>query len=115
MIHYYETDSRMSDVVEYAGVLYVGGQICVNRSGVKEQAEGTLAIIENLLNKYGSDKAHILNAMIYLSDMKDLPLFNEVWDAWVAKGRTPARACVEAKMAQDTCLVEVCVIAAKNT
>ena len=38
---------------------------------------------------------------------------NAVWDAWVAPGNTPARACVEAKLATPDYNVEIMVVAAK--
>jgi enamine deaminase RidA (YjgF/YER057c/UK114 family) len=53
------------------------------------------------------------NATIYLRDMAHFKAMNEVWDAWVVDGFEPARACVEAKMARDTLLVEMSVTAAK--
>ena len=37
---------------------------------------------------------------------------NEVWDDWVIEGYSPARACVEARLARPELLVEVSVIAA---
>ena len=37
---------------------------------------------------------------------------NEVWDAWVTPGATPARACVESKLAAPQFTVEIGVIAA---
>jgi len=39
---------------------------------------------------------------------------NEVWDAWVTPGQSPARACVEAKLAASQFTVEIAVIAAAN-
>jgi enamine deaminase RidA (YjgF/YER057c/UK114 family) len=38
---------------------------------------------------------------------------NAVWDAWVAPGNTPARACVEAKLAAPQFTVEIQVTAAR--
>ena len=37
---------------------------------------------------------------------------NAVWDAWVAAGHAPARATVEAKLAQPVYTVEIACIAA---
>ena len=71
-----------------------------------------LAKVEDLLNKYGSDKENILSITIYVKDMKDFADMNAVYDAWVAKGHEPARACVEAKMARENLLVEMSVVAA---
>ena len=68
--------------------------------------------VEELLNKYGSDKENILSITIYVKDMKDFADMNAVYDAWVAKGHEPARACVEAKMARENLLVEMSVVAA---
>jgi enamine deaminase RidA (YjgF/YER057c/UK114 family) len=38
---------------------------------------------------------------------------NEVWSAWVDAKNLPARACVEAKLADPRALVEIMVVAAK--
>lgn len=112
-IQRFEQDSRMSDAVAYGNTLYIGGQICVTREGIREQAEDTLAIIDRLLAIGGSDKSRVLNVMIYLADRKDLPAFNEVWDAWIVPGCAPARACVAVAMVNEKCRVELCVTAAR--
>lgn len=39
---------------------------------------------------------------------------SSVWDTWVAQGRTPARATVEAKLAAPQYTVEIQVIAARD-
>ena len=51
-------------------------------------------------------------ATIYLKDIKDYAAMNEVWDKWIAEGHYPARACVEAALAEEELLVEIVVIAA---
>ena len=112
-IQRFEQDSRMSDIVVYGDLVYLAGQVCTERDGMRAQAEDTLAIIDRLLVLAGTDKSRILSAMIYLSDMRNLPAFNAVWDAWVAPGCAPARACVGAQMARPECLVELCVTAAR--
>jgi enamine deaminase RidA (YjgF/YER057c/UK114 family) len=45
--------------------------------------------------------------------MRFFQAMNEVWDAWVSPGNTPARACVEAKLATPELLVEIRVVAAR--
>jgi len=37
---------------------------------------------------------------------------NSVWDQWLPKGATPARATVEAKLCEPEILVELSVVAA---
>lgn len=107
----YENNGRMSRAVVHNNTIYLCGQTHAE-GGVKEQTTEILAKIEDLLNKYGSDKKHMLSVTIYLRDIKDFAEMNSVWDAWVEKGFEPARACVEARMARETLLVEMSVTAA---
>ncbi|MCY6369938.1 RidA family protein [Clostridium ganghwense] len=109
----YEGTGRMSRVVVHNGTIYLCGQTCGDADkGIKEQTKVVLEKVEELLNKYGSDKHHVLSTTIYLKDMSMFQDMNEVWDAWVENGFEPARACVEAKMAREEILVEMSVIAA---
>jgi enamine deaminase RidA (YjgF/YER057c/UK114 family) len=45
--------------------------------------------------------------------MGDYDAMNEVWDAWIEPGNTPARACVESKLASPKFIVEIMVVAAR--
>lgn len=108
----FETTERMSKVVIHNNTLYLCGQVHA-QGDVKEQTTAILNNIENLLNQYGSDKNHILSANVYLKDItNDFKDMNSVWDSWFEKGFTPARTCVEAKMARECLLVEISIIAA---
>ena len=77
----------------------------------KAQTENVLAQIDSWLAQCQSDKAHILEATIYLPDMNDYAAMNEAWDAWTAPERAPARACVEAKLASPDWKVEIKITA----
>lgn len=107
----FETNERMSRAVVHNNTLYLCGQVHAE-GDIKEQTAGVLAKIEDLLNKYGSDKNHMLSVTIYIKDMKDFADMNFIWDSWIEKGFAPARACVEAKMARECLLVEMSVVAA---
>lgn len=109
----YEGTGRMSRAVVHNGTVYLCGQTCGDADkDIKEQTKVALEKVEQLLNKYGSDKQHILSTTIYVKDMSMFQDMNEVWDSWVENGFEPARACVEAKMAREQILVELSVIAA---
>ncbi len=110
----FEGNGRMSRVVEHSGTLYLCGQTFGDSDNIKEQTQGVLDKIDDLLAKYGSDKRHLLSVTIYLRDMKDFAVMNEVWDSWVESGFEPARATVEARLARETLLVEMSVIATKK-
>lgn len=109
----FEGTGRMSRVVEHNGTIYLCGQTCGGPDlDVQAQTKGCLDKVEELLNKYGSDKYHILSTTIYLKEIALFQDMNTTWDAWVEDGFEPARACVEAKMAREDILVELSVVAA---
>ena len=104
----------MSQAVVHGGVVYTAGQVAMNAGGesVTRQTEAILEEIDNLLADAGTDKSRLLSATIWLADMGDFNEMNEVWDAWVVPGETPARACVESRLAAPQFTVEIGVIAA---
>lgn len=108
-----ETKQRMSRIVIHNDTVYLCGQVCKDATeGIVEQTETMLEKVDELLLQVGSSREHILSATVYVRDMKDFAAMNEVWDAWVAEGHAPARACVEARMARAELLVEISVVAA---
>lgn len=110
-----ETAQRMSRIVKHNGTIYLCGQVAADASkDITEQTQTMLDKVDTLLEQAGSDKAHMLSAIIYVRDMKDFAAMNAVWDAWVPQGHAPARACVEARMARAELLVEISVIAAEK-
>ena len=111
MIERIDTGQRMSKIVKHNGVAYLCGQVGAGDS-VTEQTEDCLARVDALLEKAGSSRERILQAIVWLSDMADFAEMNAVWDAWVPEGHAPARACGEAKLARDVLKVEVIVTAA---
>ncbi|MDR2872716.1 MAG: RidA family protein [Xanthomonadaceae bacterium] len=104
---------RMSEATIYNGVVYLSGQIADDPSaGIKGQVEQTLASIDELLGRAGSDKSKILRAEVFLVDLNDFAAMNEVWERWVTPGQTPARVTVQAKLAHPDWKVEIVVTAA---
>ena len=68
---------------------------------------------ERLLDLAGTDKNRLLSVTIYLKDIDaHFEGMNSVWDQWLPKGATPARATVEAKLCEPEILVELSVVAA---
>jgi enamine deaminase RidA (YjgF/YER057c/UK114 family) len=105
---------RMSAAVIHGNTIYLAGQVADKAAGggVAEQTREILGIIDAILAEAGSDKTHLLSATIYLPDIATFAEMNSVWDEWVAKGHTPARATVEAKLAAPKYAVEIACIAA---
>ena len=103
---------RMSDAVIHGNTVYLAGQVGAPGESVTSQTKAVLASIDELLTKAGTDKTKILQAIIWLDDMSTFGEMNAVWDSWVAKGHTPARATGEAKLASPEYKVEIIITAA---
>jgi enamine deaminase RidA (YjgF/YER057c/UK114 family) len=103
---------RMSQIVVHNDTVYLAGQVGDAGVSVTDQTKGILTKIDSLLAEVGSDKTKILQAVIWLDDMKHFGEMNAVWDAWVADGAAPARACGEARLASPDLQVEIIIIAA---
>lgn len=112
MIERIDTGTRMSQVVKHNGVAYLAGQVGTGGDSVGDQTAECIRKVEALLEKAGSDKSQILQAIIWLSDMADFAKMNAVWDAWVPEGQAPVRACGEARLASADLSVEIIVTAA---
>jgi enamine deaminase RidA (YjgF/YER057c/UK114 family) len=56
----------------------------------------------------------LLSATVYLADLREKPVFDPEWLAWVGSDphHWPQRACVQAALAGGA-LVEIAVVAAK--
>jgi enamine deaminase RidA (YjgF/YER057c/UK114 family) len=103
---------RMSEAVIHNGTVYVAGQVGKPGADVRTQAKQALAEVDRILAAAGTDKTKILQTIVWLADIGDFAAMNEVWDAWVAPGHTPARATGEAKLATPDYKVEFIVTAA---
>ena len=105
---------RMSKATVYGGVARLAGFTADAATGksVKEQTQDILAQIDATLKEAGTDKSKLLKANIWLTDISTFSQMNEVWDAWVVQGNTPARATVESKLAAPGLDVEIMVEAA---
>ena len=110
------TNSRMSQIVVHNDTVYLAGQVAQDAPGksVADQTKNILDRIDGLLAEAGTDKTKILSATIWINTMADFAEMNSIWDAWVAEGCAPARACVESpQLARPDFTVEIGVIAAK--
>ncbi len=77
------------------------------------QTTQVLAKIDAALETHGTDKTRLLQAQIWVKDIRDRDAMNAVWSAWLPEGGAPVRACVEASMADPRLLVEIMVTACK--
>ena len=100
-------------MVIHGDTIYLAGQVAADSSAdITVQTQQVLDKIDALLAEAGSDKSKILTAQVWIANIGHFTDMNKVWDAWVAEGNAPARACIEARLASPNLLVEIGIIAA---
>jgi enamine deaminase RidA (YjgF/YER057c/UK114 family) len=110
----HDPSSILSNAVEHDGTVYLAGIVAKDlNKDVKGQTKEIVDEMDRLLAKCGSSKSKLLSATIWVTDIRNRAPMNEVWTAWVDPKNLPARACIEAKLADPKALVEIMVIAAK--
>jgi enamine deaminase RidA (YjgF/YER057c/UK114 family) len=113
MIKYYQSGPRMSQAVAYGGIVHIAGQVANDRkAGIEGQTRDVLAKIEALLAEAGTSKSKLVAVNIFLPQISDFEAMNGIYDAWVDPERLPARACVEARLADPDLRIEITAIAA---
>lgn len=89
-----------SQAVACDGMLYLSGQIGLDPATGRLVADAVTAqtrqVLENLgavLQAAGADHADLVKVTIYLADMADFPVVNDIYARWLGQHR-PARATV---------------------
>ena len=114
-IQRFDTNARLSRVVVHGDTVYLAGLTADKTAGqsVAAQTQEILGVIDALLAKAGTDKSKLVQATIWLQDIRTVDEMNKVWDAWVPPGTAPARACIEARLQSPAKMVEIRVTAAR--
>src|SRR5205809_7484573 len=110
----HDTSAILSQAVQDGDTVCLAGVVAKGlEKDIKGQTKEILDEIDRLLGKCGSIKSKVLQAQIWVTDIRNRAPMNEVWTAWADAKNLPARACVEAKLADPRALVEIMVVAAK--
>ncbi len=110
----HEPSAILSQAVEHGETVYLAGIVARDLGkDIKGQTREVLAEIDRLLARCGSNKSKLLQCHIWVTDIRNRAPMNEVWSEWIDKANLPARACVEARLADPRALVEIMAIAAR--
>lgn len=107
----YGSSRRWADVVVHRGVarwVEVAEDATADTRG---QVAQVFAQIDATLPTIGSDRTRLLEVLVFLFDVGDVEMLNDLWDAWVPPEHPPIRAVVQAGL-QGALLVEMVVTAA---
>ncbi|WP_247684660.1 RidA family protein [Pseudoalteromonas luteoviolacea] len=80
-----------------------------------QQTQHTLNTIQDNLLELGSDKSKIVSAQVYIANMSDKPIMDDVWKSWLGPNpeHWPQRACLGVNLEGDV-LIEVTVTAVRD-
>ena len=110
-IRRYGNSSRWADVVVHRGVAYwveVAEEMSLD---IRGQIAQVFAQIDAMLEMLQSDRTRLLQVLVYIADLSDAEVLNELWDAWVPAEHPPVRAMVQVGLGK-ACKVEMVVTAA---
>jgi enamine deaminase RidA (YjgF/YER057c/UK114 family) len=107
------TSRRWSDVVIHAGVARWVEVADDLSAGAHGQIGQVLHQIDKTLEQVGSDRDSLIEVLIFLDDLKNVAILNEIWDEWVPEKHPPIRACVQAGLGPGV-HVEMVITAAVN-
>src|SRR5438309_4429124 len=101
-------EERLAGAVVHASTVYLAGQVADDTSlDAEGQTADILRQIDSLLDQAGTSKRYLLSVQIFIADMADFPAMNRAWDAWLDPNSKPARATVQAQLANPSWRVEM--------
>lgn len=109
----FDSNQYMSQAVTYNGIVFISGQVADDFSASLEAQ--TLQALENMkkhLLAVGSGPERLLTTTVYLNDIRDFEIMNEVWQSWFKSKNMPTRATIESRLAVPGMLIEIVVTAA---
>lgn len=105
-----------SQATAAAGLVFVSGQLPINpatgelENDPAKAAAQSLRNINAILEERGMDLSHVVKATIFLKDMADFAVVNDVYAQHFSEP-FPARACVAVKTLPKEAVLEIEVIA----
>ena len=110
-----------SQAVMANNTLYVSGQIAINPTTGElisgNLTEETKQVMENLkavLLAAGMNFDNVVKCSIFLSDMNNFSVVNEIYGSYFSENNYPARETVEVSVLPKNVNVEISCIAVKN-
>lgn len=107
-----------SAAVKSGNLAFLAGQIALNPEsgvlvdgGIVEQTKQVLANLKAVLKASGSSPEQIVMSTVFLTDIADGKVVNELYGEFVSKDAPPARQTVAVKALPLGAIVEISVIA----
>lgn len=99
------------------GVLYISGQIPVNsetgnvEEGIEKATHQVMKNLEAILTEAGLTFSHVAKATIFLKNMDDFAVMNEIYASYLNPESLPARETVQVSCLPKNVDIEISMIA----
>ena len=106
-----------SQAVAAGGMVFASGQIPIDPAtgampeGIEAQARQAFCNVKAVLEAAGTDLDHVVKVTVFLQDMNDFAVMNQVYAGFFTEGNYPARSAVQVARLPKDALVEIEVIA----
>lgn len=101
-----------------AGIVFTSGQLPLDpetgtfvSGGIREQTRQSLVNLKHVLEQAGTEMDQVLKTTVFLSDMENFALMNEVYGEFFTEGLYPSRSAVEVARLPKDALVEIEAVA----
>lgn len=107
-----------SQAVKASGFLFVSGQIALDLNGnlndgdISVQTEIVMANLEAILKEAGLSFLNVVKTTVYLKNISDFSVFNEVYSKYFISDFKPARSTVEVSNLPKGAKIEIDCLAA---
>lgn len=108
-----------SAAIEAKDFIFISGQLPVDPStgemikDIKQATKQVIINIQSILKKTDLDLNNIVKTTIFLKDIKDFPVVNEIYAGFFSKD-PPARSTIEASVLPKGALIEIEAIAVRE-
>lgn len=110
-----------SQAIVSGGLVFTAGQIALDpatgelvEGGADVQTHRVMANLTAVLGAAGSSLGEVVKTTVFLRDMADFPIMNEIYGSYFGDHR-PARSTVQAARLPRDCAVEIECIATVNS
>lgn len=106
-----------SQAVLSKGILYISGQIPVNPTtgniitGIAEETHQVMNNIKAILEQAEMNFSNVVKTSIFLTDMDNFPIVNEIYASYFGKGNYPARETIQVVALPKNVNIEISMIA----
>lgn len=109
----YSQALRSGNMVFVSGQIPVDPETGVMAEGIEAQAHRALTNLKNVLEAAGLSTANVIKTVVFLSDLKDFPVVNGIYEQYFSKPY-PARSCVQVAGIPKGALLEIECIAVEE-